>query len=82
MAAGFYAGAKFTGLPFLLACALPLLLGKAWFRGGLIYGAVALVAGGQWYLWGWVHTGDPVFPSLFAVLGLPDSDIWNATQHA
>ena len=82
LAAGFFAGAKFTGLIFVLACGLPLLVHRQWLARGAVYGIAATIAGGEWYGWNWLHTGDPLFPMLHAWLGLPDSDIWNARQAA
>ncbi|TAN51560.1 MAG: hypothetical protein EPN26_08965 [Rhodospirillales bacterium] len=51
-------------------------------RGGLLFGLAALMAGGPWYGWNFLHTGDPVFPALFRFLNLPDSAIWTAAQDA
>ena len=82
LAAGFYAGAKFTGLLFVAACCLPLIIDRKWFRQSTVFSLAALVAGGQWYIWNWIHTGDPVFPMLFGPLGFPDSEIWNLAQDA
>jgi len=80
--AGFFAGSKFMGLVFLASCGLPILFHRRWLARGAAFGVVALIAGGQWYGWNWVHSGDPLFPMLFTHLGLPDSDIWNARQAA
>ena len=82
LAARFFAGAKYTGLLFAAACCLPLLIGHRWFARGAVFSLAALIAGGQWYAWNWYHTGDPIFPLLFAPLGFPDSEIWNLAQDA
>ena len=74
--AGFYAGAKYLGLLFVAAAALPLLFGRKRIRTLACYGAAAFAAGSQWYFWNWVHTGDPVFPGLYGLLHLPDGAIW------
>lgn len=82
MLAGFFGGAKYTGLIFMAACGLPLLLGRRRLVHGAVFGVVASVAAAQWYGWNLVHTGDPLFPLLFTQLGLPDSEIWNAAHNA
>lgn len=84
LGAGFYAGGKFTGLVFIAAAGLALLAvsGRRWFSRGLACGVAALVAGGQWYVWNFIHTGDPIFPVLFTVLGLPDGPYWDASYAA
>ena len=80
LAAGFFAGAKYTGLLFAASCCLPLFIGRRWFARSAVFALAAVIAGGQWYAWNWVHTGDPIFPLLFAPLGFPDSEIWNLAQ--
>lgn len=74
--AGFFLGAKFYGLIFVGAAGLAILFQRGGLRNGLIFGAAALVAGFQWYLWNWMHTGDPIFPTLTNLLQFPDSEIW------
>jgi len=80
LGAGFYAASKYTGLLFLAAAGIALLLvaKRKWFALGAACGIAALVAGGQWYAWNFIHTGDPVFPVLFNALGLPDGPYWDA----
>jgi len=80
MAAGFYAGGKYTGLLFVAAVGLAMLYGKGGIRRASIYSATAVIAGFQWYFWNWLHTGDPFFPMLFDFVGVKDSTIWNAAQ--
>ena len=80
MFAGFFGGAKFTGLIFIAACGAALLLGRRRVTHGAVFGVIALVAGVQWYFWNWIHTGDPLFPLLYAQLGVTDGTLWNATQ--
>ena len=82
MLGGFCAASKYTGLLLLAAGVLPLLFRHDRVRATIAYSIAALLAGFQWYLWNFLHTGDPVFPMLFQVLGMPDSGIWNAAQHA
>jgi 4-amino-4-deoxy-L-arabinose transferase-like glycosyltransferase len=79
MLAGFFVGAKYFGLIFAGAAGLVLLFHRQGIRFALVFGFAAFVIGSQWYLWNWWHTGDPVFPSLFTLLGLPDALFWNAT---
>ena len=75
--AGFYAGAKFMGLLFAAAAGMAMLTGRGGLRRGLVFGIAVLLTGSQWYVWNWIHTGDPFFPVLHAVLDIPDSAIWN-----
>ena len=83
VAAGFYAAGKYTGLLFLPAAGIALMcLGGRWFTRGIAFTLAALIAGGQWYGWNFAHTGDPVFPMLFGVLGLEDGPYWSADQAA
>lgn len=83
VAAGFYAAGKYTGLLFLPAAGIGLMfLGGRWFSRGAVFTLATLIAGGQWYGWNFVHTGDPVFPMLFGFLGLEDGPYWNADQAA
>jgi len=74
--AGFFAAAKFTGLLYAAICGIVLLFRKGWPGRALAFGIALSIAGSQWYVWNWIHTGDPTFPVLFHVLGLPDSAIW------
>ena len=76
--AGFFVGAKYFGLIFAGAAGLVLLFHRQGIRFALVFGVTALVAGAQWYAWNWWHSGDPVFPSLFLALGLPDTSFWTA----
>lgn len=80
LAAGFFAASKYTGLLYGAACGIALLLLWPSRRSLTAFSLVALLAGMQWYGWNWWHTGDPVFPTLFGVLGLPDGPYWTAAQ--
>ncbi len=83
LAAGFYAGGKYSGLIFAAAAGLALLsTGGRWLARGAVFGLTALAAGGQWYGWNVLHTGDPLFPMLFTRLGLADHVYWTADQAA
>ena len=84
LGAGMYVASKYTGLLFVAAAGISVLIfsGRHWFRNGLVCGVAVLVVGGQWYCWNAYHTGDPVFPVLFSALGLEDSAIWDADYAA
>lgn len=78
MLAGFFVGAKYFGLIFAGAAGLVLLFHRRGIGFAAVFGAAVFVAGCQWYFWNWWHTGDPVFPSLFFLLQLPDTSFWTA----
>jgi hypothetical protein len=84
LGAGLFAGSKYTGLLFVAAAGLSVLLfsGRGWLKNGIVYGLAALVAGSQWYGWNAYNTGDPVFPVLFTVLDLKGGAFWNADYAA
>ena len=75
---GFFVGAKYFGLIYAGAAGLVLLFNRHGIKFTGIFSLAAIVVGGQWYGWNWWHTGDPVFPVLFSMLGLPDSAFWTA----
>jgi hypothetical protein len=79
MATGFFMATKYLGLLFAVAAGLTILVQRRWFLHGALFGLAALVAGGQWYAWNWLHTGDPVFPMLFEFVG--SSPYWDAAHH-
>ena len=76
LCAGFCMGAKFYGLIFVGAAGLVILFQRGGLRNAAIFGFAALFAGFQWYFWNWLHTGDPIFPTLTNLLQYPDSSIW------
>jgi hypothetical protein len=78
MLAGFFVAAKYFGLIFAGASGLVLLFHRDGTRFAFIFSIAVFLAACQWYLWNWWHTGDPVFPSLFVLLGLPDAPFWTA----
>lgn len=83
---GFFIGAKYTGLLFagvcgVVLCGLLLLAKEKWFRHGVLLVSVTLLMGAQWYVWNWIHTGDPVFPILFNLIDYRDPTIWNGDHH-
>lgn len=79
LAAGFCIGAKYLGLLFAVPLGVVVLLQRRWLTHGLVFGAVALAAGFQWYGWNWLHSGDPVFPMLHRWL---DGPYWSAALDA
>jgi hypothetical protein len=82
LAAGFYAGSKITGLIFLASCGLVMVIHRQWFSRGTVFALVATLAAGQWYLWNYLHTGDPVFPMLHLWFGWDNPPLWPADQSA
>ena len=80
--AGLFMGSKYLGLFFVAAVGLAVLPQRRWFAAGAACGLAAMAVGAPWYVWNFVHTGDPVFPMLFHSLGLPDGPYWNAAHDA
>tara|TARA_R110001606_G_C15403239_1_gene653549 strand:+ start:323 stop:2254 length:1932 start_codon:yes stop_codon:yes gene_type:complete len=76
IAAGFFVAAKYSGLFYLAALGLTLLAFKPNIRFVIAFSLAALIAGGQWYAWNWVNTGDPVFPALFGLVPYVDPALW------
>ncbi|MEX2451864.1 MAG: glycosyltransferase family 39 protein [Rhodospirillales bacterium] len=77
LAAGFFMATKYLGLLFVAAAGLVILAQKKWFMHGAVFLLAALIAGGQWYIWNYTHTGDPVFPMLYGMLDYLNPDYWN-----
>lgn len=83
LGAGFFIGAKYTGLLFTASAGTIILCQRQWLRHGLVMAAAGALAGCQWYLWNWAHTGDPVFPMLYDQLkGLVDYRFWDQSHAA
>lgn len=80
LAAGFYAASKYPGLLFILPLGVAIMCQRRWFFAGVTFAAMAFIAGGQWYLWNWWHTGDPVFPMLHGLLPYQPGLAWNSVQ--
>jgi hypothetical protein len=80
LAAGFYVASKYPGLIFAFACGLVLLIGRRWFVRGAVYSAAVVLAGGQWYLWNYWNSGDPVFPLLYGVVDYLPGFPWTPEQ--
>lgn len=76
LCAGFFLATKYYGLIFVGAGGLVLLCTRDGLRRSLVFGTAAFIAGFQWYLWNWIHTGDPLFPMLTDFFQFPDSAVW------
>lgn len=81
LAAGLFVASKYTGLLFAAAAVPALLSFRRWPSQVVVFAAMALLAGFQWYLWNFLHTGDPVFPMLFPLIGGADYPYWDAAHH-
>ncbi|MEX0694511.1 MAG: hypothetical protein WD075_08720 [Rhodospirillales bacterium] len=77
LAAGFFAGAKITGLLFIFTICLVLLLGQNRIRHAMVFSIVVAVAGTQWYLFNWYETGDPLYPLFWQHVRLSPDYPWN-----
>lgn len=82
LAAGFFMAGKYLGLQYAFACGLVLLMQRRWFVHGAAFTLAALVAGGQWYVWNWLHSGDPFFPLLYGLVPYADPTHWDAAHAA
>jgi hypothetical protein len=83
---GFFMGAKYTGLLFagvcgIVLCGLLLFSHKKWFLHGTVLVFATFLAGSQWYIWNWIHTGDPVFPILFNLIDYGKDAPWDLLHH-
>ena len=81
LATGLFIASKYTGLLFAAACLPVILMLKDWPRRIVVFGSMAGLAGFQWYLWNFLHTGDPVFPILFPLIGGDQYSYWDAAHH-
>ncbi len=75
--AGFFMGSKYSGLFYVAAAGLSLLIFKPNIRYVMGFSLSVCVAGTQWYFWNWLNTGDPIFPALYGLLPYADPLIWN-----
>jgi hypothetical protein len=84
---GFLIGSKYSGLVFGAALVatffgfMALKRETKWFSMASVFVLCVIVAGGQWYIWNWFHTGDPIFPMLYEVLNLRESVLWDTEHH-
>jgi len=80
VAAGFFGGAKLTGLMFMAGVVLVMLPRPSWFKIGVGFSVVSALAAAPWYLWTFVHIGDPFFPMLYPILGVSNPLYWDDTH--
>jgi hypothetical protein len=80
--AGFYAAGKYSGLFFVAAAGLTVVLRRGPWRPAFAFAAAALISGFQWYAWNYIESGDPLFPGLFSILGVRDPYFWNEAVDA
>ena len=78
IATGFFIASKYYGLIFAGAIGLVVIVHHDGFKRSLVFSTAAIVTGFQWYLWNYIHTGDPVFPMLTNLLHFPDTPYWNS----
>jgi hypothetical protein len=79
--AGFFMASKYYGLFASIGIGVVVLMQSRPFRPTLFFAVAALLSGFQWYGWNWWHTGIPVFPTLFHLMGTPVNPYWNETLH-
>ena len=77
LAAGFFAGAKITGLIFALSVSLVLLLGHRRLLMVTVFSTAVAIAGAQWYIFNGYETGDPLYPLLWKFVPLSPDYPWN-----
>lgn len=80
LAAGFCAGAKYSGLLAPAVCGLVLIGGWSKLPRMAAFGLAALLGGGQWYLWNGLNTGDPLFPLLWGLVPYSAAAHWDESM--
>ncbi len=81
--AGFFMAAKLSGVFFVAALAVGVVIRTKNLWLAAMFLAIACIVGGQWYVWNFIHTGDPFFPFLFKYaqsLNLANLDYWNSNH--
>lgn len=81
VAAGFFGGAKVTGLIFMASVLIVLLPRRPWFQTGFVFSIVSAMVAAPWYFWTFTHTGDPLFPILYPILGVSNPLYWDQAHH-
>jgi hypothetical protein len=76
---GLAASCKYLGLPFVAGIGLCALARRRW-RGAVGFAALAALTGLPWYVYNFVHTGNPVFPFASELFGFHGP--WNARDLA
>lgn len=82
LAAGFFMASKYPGLIYAFCAFVVLVARRPSVKAALAFGIAAWLAGGEWYLWNWWHTGDPVYPVLAGVLEYRPGVPWSLAQSA
>ena len=77
LAAGFFAGAKSTGLIFAFAVCISMLGRTVPFKRMCVFSICVALAGVQWYAFNWSQTGDPLYPLLWRHVDLAAGYPWN-----
>ena len=75
--AGFFVASKYYGLIFALSSIPVILFQNLPIKRIVIYLGVIFLVGFQWYFWNFIHTNDPIFPTLTNLLQYPASDFWD-----
>ena len=75
--AGFFIGAKYYGLIFAGSIGVLLLCDRDRLKRSAVFTIAATLTGFQWYMWNYIHTGDPVFPVLMNMFQLPETSYWS-----
>ena len=81
--AGFFMAAKLSGVFFVAALAVGVAIRTKNLRLAAMFLAIACIVGGQWYVWNFIHTGDPFFPFLFKYaqsLNIANLDYWDSNH--
>jgi len=81
LCAGFYAGSKYPGLLLVAVAGGALLLRGRDLTAGVGFGLAAVLAGGQWYVWNALNSGNPVFPLFYPLIPIRP-ELWNPAQNA
>ncbi len=77
LAAGFFAGAKSTGLIFAFAGCIAMLGRTVPIKRMCVFSICVALAGVQWYAFNWSQTGDPLYPLLWRHVDLAAGYQWN-----
>ena len=75
--AGFFMSSKYFGLFAATGIGTVILFQKNFWRTGIIFSSIVFLSGTQWYGWNLYHTGMPVFPTMYNIMGSPISQFWN-----
>lgn len=76
MCAGFFLATKYYGLIFVGSVGLVLLANRDGLRRASVFATAVTITGFQWYLWNWMNTGDPIFPTIANLAQFSDLEFW------